>query len=435
MSAIARLAAAVLVAPVAVLALAEGTNAPEIASNRVDGNGRNGDCYECSVSGNGQVVVFRSNTDNLVPMLNEGNLDRIFLGDLGAGTMALVSQSAGIQFNSGSYNPQVSSNGRFVLFQTYTAGLVEPDNTGTSDLYLLDRKKGTLRVVSLDGDGNVGNSDSFMDGAALSANGRFVAFYSTSSNFVDGVGNGNYQAFLLDVKTGRISLASRNDAGEPADNGVQRVSISANGRWLSFVSDASNLGVMNGNSDNQIFAYDAKRKRTTLASRNLMGFVGNQSSDSSVIANNGVTAFLSYASDIGSGNMDDGDQDAFVFDPRKGGSITAISRNTGGSDAQGSANGVTISQNGKLVVFSTSQNLVAADPNENYDVYAADLPFVAPRLISRATMDFAGNGDSYVNSSGLAGNGKWLVYSTFANDIADGDLNGGSDVVVVDPRR
>ncbi len=428
------LAAAAVVAPVAVLALAAGDNAPELISVAGGMSGANGECYETSVSNDGKVVAFRSVADNIAGG-GGGASDRIYVRDRSAAATTLASVVGMQPFGAGSYNPKVSANGRFVLFQTYTPAIDPPDFTGTSDLYLLDRKLGTLRVVSLNAGGEVGNSDTFLDGASLSANGRYAAVYSASTNLTGDVVSGNdYQVFLLDFRKGTVTLVSKSAMGVAGDSNSDQPSISANGRWVVFGSFASNL--VPGGVNRQIYRYDVKRKVLLHASPSATGGMADNHCYGPVVSNPGTVAFTSAATNFfGMPDME-GESDAFLFDPRQGEPMRRLSVTSAGLRPAGDAERCSISQSGTLVAFDSTQPLAGMEFGTVRDVYALDLKTSTLRIVSRNAMGFSANGDSTVYSSSLSANGKWLAYTTAATDVVDGDFNGDvPDVVLVDPRR
>jgi WD40-like Beta Propeller Repeat len=121
-------------------------------------------------------------------------------GNAGNGTERVSVDSAGNQGNLPSYSTAISANGRFIAFYSYADNLVAGDTNGETDIFVHDRKTGATERVSVDSAGNQGNN--FSGGSAISANGRFVAFWSDADNLVPGDTNGQTDAFVHDRKTG-----------------------------------------------------------------------------------------------------------------------------------------------------------------------------------------------------------------------------------------
>lgn len=243
--------------------------------------------------------------------------------------------STGEQGNSSSYGGPVSADGRFVTFDSTASNLVSGDNNGVQDVFLRDLKTGSTQRVSLGGAGNEGNGGSSV--LALSNNGRFVTFLSEASNLVAGDTNGVADIFVRDLKkaqTQRIFVNSADEQGYPANDSF---SISTNGRFVAFVSRASNLvdGDTNGVID--VFVRDLKTGVTRRASINSAGVEGNSYSgldDRPVLSADGrFVAFESYASNLVPDDTN-GYQDVFVHD-LKTGVTRRVSVNSAGEEASG----------------------------------------------------------------------------------------------------
>jgi hypothetical protein len=145
--------------------------------------------------------------------------------------------AAGDQGFGDSGKPSISASGRFVAFQS-TAPLVDEDSGGgSSDIYLKDLQTGAIRLVTLNQDGIQANGDSFTP--SISNNGRYVAFRSEADNLVGGDDNGHADIFVADTRTGdflRFELASDTGAALPD---LVEPTISGNGKLVAFVDEVS----------------------------------------------------------------------------------------------------------------------------------------------------------------------------------------------------
>jgi Tol biopolymer transport system component len=200
------------------------------------------------LSANGKTVVFTSGADNLVPGDTNGLLD-IFVHTLADHRTTRVSVGAdgqqatgGPDNQQGSSQPSISANGRYIAYQGYALkGLVEQETGVTNQVYAYDRKTGLTQLVAHQADGTVTSGDS--QNAAISPDGRFVAFQSYDDQLVTGDTNGYSDVFVRDLKSTRIAVASIGVDGEPADgpSGSSGTAITARGRTVVFDAQAHNL--------------------------------------------------------------------------------------------------------------------------------------------------------------------------------------------------
>jgi hypothetical protein len=157
-----------------------------------------------SISANGRFVSFWSIASNLDPSDTNGTFD-VFVHDLQSGTMERVSlSSAGAQANAGSAGPSISGDGRFVCFLSYASNLVPNDTNGFEDIFVRDRFQAITERVSVDSGGAQSTDNSWVDMGSISADGRFVAFYSDATNLVQSDSNNTRDVFLRD----RSSISS-----------------------------------------------------------------------------------------------------------------------------------------------------------------------------------------------------------------------------------
>jgi len=211
--------------------------ATTLVSVSLDGSPAGGLSGEPSVSADGRYVAFTSSAVNLVA----GDTNRatdVFVRDRQAGVTTLVSvDSAGVQANGRSGALSISGDGRYVAFLSNVTNLVQGDTNKAQDIFLRDRETGVTSRVSVTWRGEA-NGGSFHP--AISADGQFVAYDSFASNLDYGDTNGVHDVFQYDRQDG-LTRRVRVDSNGFQGNGLsQRPSISADGRYVRFESDASN---------------------------------------------------------------------------------------------------------------------------------------------------------------------------------------------------
>jgi Tol biopolymer transport system component len=205
-----------------------------------------------SISNDGRFVAFNSYSANLVPN-DRGHGPDVFVRDLTTDTTTMASvDSNGQQKKGESYGAQISADGRFIAFSSL-APLVDDDTNGLQDAYLRDLTNGTTERVSLGQFGNQSLHEQVGAGG-VSAHGEYVSFQSSGEDFMPGDTNGPYgDGFVRDVAHHTTTRVSVNTAGEEAKTTVTPPTISADGRFVGFWSDANNLVPGDTNGDGDLF--------------------------------------------------------------------------------------------------------------------------------------------------------------------------------------
>src|SRR5216117_509323 len=232
-----------------------------------------------ALSADGRFVAFDSAATDLVAGDTNGVSD-VFVHDRQTGTTERVSvASDGAQGNGRSglvtfaFPPALSADGRFVAFVSFATNLVAGDTNGATDVFVHDRQTGTTERVSVASDGTESNAASL--GSALSADGRFVAFQSDATNLVAGDTNGATDVFVHDRQTGmteRVSVASGGTEGNGFSAGL---ALSADGRFVAFHSTATNLVAGDTNGATDVFVHDRQTGTTERVSVDSDGTQGN----------------------------------------------------------------------------------------------------------------------------------------------------------------
>lgn len=228
-----------------------------------ESDGSSADAAVASVGGD-YFVAFRSIATNLVAgdtntcglFIPPGTCPDIFVRDVSAATTTRVSVGpGGVQANDMSLAPAISADGRFVAFYSFASNLVVGDTNGDSDVFVHDRLFGVTERVSVATGGAESNGDS--SGTSISADGRFVGFASDATNLVPGDTNGMADAFVHDRvtrTTTRVSLTT--GGGETAGDAVvlsNTVALAEGAGVVAFLSAANDVVPPDGNGALDVF--------------------------------------------------------------------------------------------------------------------------------------------------------------------------------------
>ena len=206
----------------------------------LEGEDANGYSSTSALSAEGRFVAFTSRASNLVAGDDNGAAD-IFVYDRQTGTTERV--SVGLEeenANDRSYTPALSADGRYVAFWSFASNLVPEDTNEEPDVFVYDRQTGTTERVSIGLEGEEANGDS--GGPSLSADGRHVAFWSEASNLVPGDTNGYRDIFIYDRQTGTTERVSVGLEGAEANRLSTLPALSADGGSVAFQSTSVELG-------------------------------------------------------------------------------------------------------------------------------------------------------------------------------------------------
>lgn len=280
--------------------------------------------------------------------------------------------------NGNSGESSISANGRFVVFSSTANDLVAGDTNNASDIFRYDLVNRTIELVSVRPDGAPATGGSFEP--SISADGRFVGFRSEAPDVTNNDGQTSSDIFLRDMQTGVTRLVSvRADGAAPGNGESRETFVSADGRYVAFSSFATNLVDGDGNGRTDAFVRDMGTNKTVAVSLNGAGVTGNERS----------------------------------LDPA-----------------------VAVGADGRVFVSfrSFASDLVANDPNGKVDVFRrvlnGDLTGGQTALVSVNTSGVSGNGDSTSNS--ISSNGRFVVFSSTSSDLAGGDSNNNADVFLRD---
>src|SRR6266571_3182 len=223
----------------------------------------NADCTDVRISGDGRFVVFVSAASNLIPNDNNSRSD-VFFYDRNFGQLELISQTSGGVGNSYSDSPALSDDGRYVVFASDASDLVSGDNNSARDIFLRDRQLSVTTRVNVSSLGAQANNTS--DLPNISGDGRYITFLSAADNLVTDPYLLAFHLYLQDRvgnTTERISKTSEAQPGN-ADSGFS--TLSADGRYIGFASNASNLVAGDTNNVQDIFLWDRVARTLTRVS-------------------------------------------------------------------------------------------------------------------------------------------------------------------------
>jgi Tol biopolymer transport system component len=358
-----------------------------------------------------------------------------FIQAQGNGTTTRVSvASDGTQGNGNSGSSVLSADGRYVAFTSAASNLVSGDTNGVDDVFVHDRQTGQTTRVSIASDGTQGNAASHHP--SISGDGRYVAFVSTASNLVLDDTNGFVDVFVHDRQTNqttRVSVAS--DGTQSNENLIISllISISVDGRYIAFSSSATNLVLDDTNGFTDVFVHDRQTGQTTRVSG---GYDSTQANGDSVdpylSADGRYVAFDSGASNLAP-NDTNSEVDIFVHD-RQTGETTRISVSSDGTQADGDSVYPSTSADGRYVAFTSfAGNLVANDTAGSTDVFVHDRQAGQTSRVSVTLNGAQANGESYSYPASISADGRYVTFASFATNLAPNDTNGGTmDVFVHD---
>jgi hypothetical protein len=331
-----------------------------------------------SLSGNGRYVVFTSTASNLAGYTGM----HVYRRDRTTGVTALVTfAKSGAASAAGGFAPSVSADGRYVAFASTGSDFVDGDTNARVDIFLRDMDSGVTRMVSADQTGAPANLGAAANNVAgkreISDDGRYVAFASSATNLVATPNNGKQHVYVKDMATGVVTRASVDATGAAGDDNSSTPSLSGNGHVVAFVSLAANFSPLAVSHIGQVFVRDLELGTTTLESRTTAGTI------------------------------------------------------VGGKSSQGPA----LSFDGSKVVFETTAQLDPRDMDgtlggiTGWDVYLRDRTAGATVFASFTTNTFSGT-DS--RGPAISADGRWVGFHSVDDKFVAGDLNGAADVFLFD---
>jgi Tol biopolymer transport system component len=383
-----------------------------------DGTQGNYNSLGGAVSDDGRFVAFQSSATNLVAD-DTNNCRDVFVRDRATGSTELVSiRPDGGQFvdfsgdNSAGADPDISADGRFVVFESVVG----------RGIYVRDRLTGTTELVSVNSDGQSGNGRSYQP--AISANGRFVVFTSKATNFVAGDTNNLQDVYLHDRRTGITERISIGPGGKQASRPSFQPVVTNDGRFVAFYSAAKQLVANDTNDSDDVFVRD---RTAGVTERVSVASDGSQIAYSGYPAISGAGRFVTFAS--GATNVVPGDPysvgGVYVRD-RLNGTTKRIS-----ADPRGGMSSIT--PDGRFVAFEGSA------PNGMLGVFLYDRWTRSTKLASVGVNGELGDaasgdsdGDPWVFAPTVSADGRFVAFQSYATNLVPADTNNRPDVFVRD---
>ena len=371
--------------------------------------------------------AFALNTLDLAFSTNSRNLGldpgsgaaQILLMDLGTDALSLISRAPnGDAANGNSIGPALSADGRYVAFSSFATNLVSGEQSPSQSVFRHDRQSLATQRVSVSTIGGAINAQARYP--SISADGRYVAYYSSASNQISGDSNGSPDLLLTDMQTANTSRLSVSDGEQQAADGAlesAELALSGDARYAVFAS-ASNLAASPANGGNiQVYLRDRIAGNTRMVSINASNQAANSQSDSPSISQNGrYVVFRSFATNLVSGATS-----RIYRRDLQSGSLTAIPLPASAASCETPA----VNDLGEVIyacnenVGATQQAWLFRDPNLLF-------------LLSAASGTTAvSNGSIVPSRRGMRPDGALMAYASQANNIVTGDNNGVDDVFVV----
>jgi Ca2+-binding RTX toxin-like protein/Tol biopolymer transport system component len=325
--------------------------------------------------------------------------------------------SSGVQGDANSVVSSISSNGQFVAFFSNASNLVDGDTNGTSDVFVRDLLTGTTIRASTSSAGEQANERSLFP--SISADGRYVVFESDASNLVSGDTNNFADVFVKDLQTGTITRVSTSSLGEQANNYSfgGNPSISNDGRYVLFGSLASNLVPGDLGSSSDVFRKDLQTGLIERVSSGLGDSSGGvMSSDGRYVA---FANYRQFGRPTGENNYE-----IFLRDMQTG-SLVRASSTSAGTQSNGSSFSPSLSADGRYLAFSSFANnlLVGAPSSVNESVFVKDLLTGIVVLVSTDASGAEANGSS--SSPKISADSRYVAFTSSASNLVAGGAGGG----------
>ena len=449
-----------------------------VSVNQNGTGGGNADSFAIGISTNGQYALFESSADNLVAGDTNGVSD-VFVRDLVNHTTALVSVSTnGGPANGVSRSAIMTPDGHHVAFVSAATNLVIGDNNGIPDVFVRDLQAGTTVLASVGATTtNASSVTVSSESPDLSADGRYVVFFSTATNLVSG-GSTSGEIYVRDLWNGatvEVSAAAHpivqslfNSATFVAYNHT----ISDDGQYIAYQA-----GVPSGaaTTTGVVLRYNFGTAVTDTVFTNAVGPRAGAEADYRSLDMTPDGRFIVFVGKSGTGDLVsiwDGQNGAtnpvgslvdcywpqisadgqmvsffnrqagtndfhlYVRNMQSGAFTLADAHMDGSYPNYNLVNAAALSADGQSIAFTAfDANLATNDQNRSYDVFVRDLTTNTTELISVRSPSlpaFVPNGASAFTSSSISADGRYIAFSSDANNLTPNDTNDATDIFIHD---
>lgn len=399
-----------------------------------DGTQANGNTHaRADLSDDARYVVFESSATNLVAGDTHGT-PQIYLRDRMAQTTTLVSHDTlGHGAATGAHSPQISADGRYVVFESEQM-LISSDPDTNRDIYRFDRDSGTLDLVSVSATGASGNRESY--DARISADGRYVAFHTDATNLFPGDTNDHRDIVLRDT-VGNINV----NASITPDGGQFRSlpelasgnALSADGRYVLFAT-AEALEPVDGNNSMDGFRFDRVTSDSVRVTHDRNGGVLLYGASASAISADGSVVLMGSRDTGLAGGSAHGALRHYARNLATG-AITMVKQRPGRLNPYHETQACDLSGSGAVAYCSSADEyLTDADSNALSDVFrsATGADGGSRVSLSLPAPVASANDDSDSLFGGVSHDGRFVVFSSEASNLVAGDNNGKWDIFLRD---
>ncbi len=327
-----------------------------------------------SISADGTFVAFRSSSTNLIPGHPTNGNQQVFRKDLVTGEVMLCSSGPdGTQGNKTAGEPCISADGRFVVFASNSTNLLSSGATSSVQLFRKDLVTGETVLISCSPTGNQGNNTS--DDVVVNSDSRYATFVSWATNLIPGNPTTGAQVFRKDLTTGEVMLVSSSASGAQGDQDSYDPDINTDGRYISFESISGNLvaGLTAGRK--HVYRKDLQSQEVRLCSVNISGNEGNyDSASASISANGGYVSFRTQSTNLSPEAVNG--QYHILRKSLAGGEVACCSISAAGQPGNQTSDSSDLSSDGKFVAFdSTATNLIDGQPTSGKQVFRKELAY------------------------------------------------------------
>src|SRR5438477_5353970 len=403
--------------------------AVSLASPSIHANAGNSDSSGSVISADGRFVLFLSSASNLATNDDAGKYVDVFLRNRTNNTTSLLSVNvSGTGGGNGhSISPVISADGRFVAFESAASNLVADDANNVSDIFLRDLLTNTTTLVSVNRAGT-GPGNGASTSPLISADGRYVAFVSVATDLVDNDTNAATDVFVRDLQNGTTTLVSLRADGLTGGNGdSDSPAMTPDGRWLAFVSKATNLVAGVTNTLGEVYARDFVSGTTLWVSSNALPIALSLTPTNNyrIVSYNPVISadgkFVAFKADAFPASL------LLRQSLQTGATDLLSSKAVGNAFAPDDSSGPDMTPDGRYVAFTEANDL-----NGTFSaVYLWDGQSGTRTLVS-ANLSGVISSNTFSDTPAISADGRFVAFVSDATDLVSSSVDGGGQVYVRD---